>query len=145
VAPSFSLLLIQFMHVSSRVFPTDFSVLFQGLLQSPSIFWPINTSDTFPRWHRHSVYCLFSYWTHFYALFPPNFCVRIFRLNSYLSSIRQVAPPLHNTYAAYTAFQVNFCAFLSFFKECTHTKLHVLYSGPARVVAVSSYFGLHFN
>jgi len=92
-----------------HVFSTDFSFLFQGLFHqffghifaifnldwssftpnlssfstcSPSIFRPINTSDTFARWRRHSVYSLFSYWTHLCAFFPRNFRIKILPFNS---------------------------------------------------------------
>jgi len=43
---------------------------------------PINTSDTFPRWHHHSVYSLFSYRTHLCPFFPRKFCAKILHLNS---------------------------------------------------------------
>jgi len=101
-----------------------YACIFQGFFHrffipfsrsSPSIFRPINTSDTFPRWHHHSVYSLFSYLTHSCAFFLESFARKFFPQIVLIHSLDGATI----TYDAYTVFWTNFCAlrYVTFFKN----------------------------
>jgi len=104
---------------------------------SPSIFWPINTSNKFARWRHHSIYSLFSLQTRIYV----HFFLEIFiRLNSSHPFARWCQRYICWLYSFLDEF---LCVTLRF--KNVPTQNPVLYSGPARVVAVGSDFGLHFR